>query len=214
MRSDERFLSLMVVLRIAFNAVLLADAARPSTRRLTEGSWVPTAILALALTLHASWMHAGVVGYMKRRAKVRAAAKQARAQAKADAAEAAALALSTAKAPALVASGARTPDESPLVTPYTPAEGERFFSNSAIEQMLPALSMPAMPNLPIPAIPTLSGLADALPQAKANLNQLRFEFKEAVHARLEEQRERLAQRGFLRRRAPYVGAEDDGDVSD
>lgn len=180
-RNDERFLSLMLVTRIIFNTALLGDALRPSSRRLMEGSWVPAIILGLALTLHASWMHGGVKGYLKRRSKARAAAKAAKEEAAAVAAE------KESRRPPHLELGGSTPDDSPLVTPYAaPAD---------------AFIIPGMGALP--AIPTLSSLTEALPQAKANLSALHSEFREAVHARLEEQRERLAKTGFLRRRAVY-----------
>jgi hypothetical protein len=192
-RSDERFLTLMLLTRILFNAWILADCARPSSRALTEGSWVPTLILGLAFTLHASWMHGGIKGYLRRRAKAAKAAKEA---------EAAAVAVPEQKTPllspmtpALEATTPSlnpvTPDESPLVTPHTPGQPSTMIRDN----FFPNISIPTMPNLPIPAIPTLSDMAAALPQAKANLNQLQFGFAEAVNRRWEEQREKLAARG-------------------
>lgn len=184
-RNDERFLSLMLATRIIFNTVLLIDTLRPSSRQIMEGSWIPAVILGLALTLHASWMRGGVVGYLKRRSKARTAAKAAKEAAAAAAAE------KEAKRPPHLELGGSTPEDSPLVTPYA-APADAF--------IIPGVG-------PLPAIPTLSSLTEALPQAKANLSALHSEFSAAVHARLEEQRERLALHGFLRRRAVY--AEDD-----
>lgn len=191
-RNDERFLSLMLITRIIFNSVLLIDALRPSSRALTEGSWVPATILGLALVLHASWMRGGVVGYLKRRSKARAAAKQLAAEK-----AAAEAAVERERRPPHLELGGATPEDSPLVTPYAAPADEGLFG------VIPGMGA-------LPAIPTLSSLTDALPQAKANLSALHSEFREAVHARLEEQRERLALHGFLRRRAVY----DDGDMSD
>lgn len=191
-RSDERFLSLMLVTRIVFNTVLLGDALRPSSRRVMQGSWVPAAVLALALTLHASWMRGGVVGYVKRRSKARAAARAAKAAE--EQAQAQAEKERDARRPPHLELGGATPEDSPLVTPYAAPADEGLFG----------INVPSMPGMPaLPAIPTLSSLSEALPQAKAGLSQLHSEFREAVHARLEEQRERLAQHGFLRRRAVY-----------
>lgn len=189
-RSDERFLTLMLITRIIFNSVLLVDALRPSSRKIMEGSWVPAIILGLALTLHVSWMRGGVVGYLKRRSKARAAAKAAAAEAKAATEEKEA---KEAKRPPHLELGGSTPEDSPLVTPYA-APADAF--------IIPGVG-------PLPAIPTLSSLTEALPQAKANLSALHSEFSAAVHARLEEQRERLAMHGFLRRRAVYAEDNDD-----
>lgn len=189
MRSDERFLSLMAVTRILFNLVLVFDCARPSSRRLMSaerGPWVPAAILSLAFVLHASWMHGGVKGYLKRRAKARRAAE---------------MVLDTPSTPALTALspdlGPLTPDESPLVTPHTPSQPAIYVRDG----LFPNITIPTMPNLPIPNIPKLSDMAAAIPQAKESLNSLNFGFKEAVKERWEEQRVRLAARGIrLRRR--------------
>lgn len=221
-RSDERFLTLMLLTRILFNAVLLADALRPSSRRFTEDSWVPSIILALALSLHASWMRGGVIGYLKRRAKAKAAAKAAAKSTKSTKATKAAEVNGQAEAEAELGGleggervngkerkpphldlGGTTPDDSPLVTPYAAPADEGLFSGMAI---------PGLPGIhALPAIPKLSSLTEALPQAKAGLSQLHLEFREAVHARLEEHRERLAQHGFLRRRNVYA---DGGEISE
>lgn len=211
MRSDERFLSLMMLTRIVFNAWILADCARPSSRALTEGSWVPTCILALAFTLHASWMHGGVTGYLRRRAK---AAKAAKAKVEADAIALDAGEKTPFLAPTTPALDATTPDlspvspdESPIVTPHTPSQPSTLIRDN----FFPNITIPTMPNLPIPAIPTLSDMAAALPQAKANLNQLQFGFAEAVNRRWEEQRGRLAARGeaLLRLRRRDAGDMDE-----
>lgn len=204
-RCDERFLSLMVLTRGLYNLVLVLDTARPSSRALMEGSFVPTVILSLALTLHTSWMYGGISGYLRRARKAKAAAKEE--------------ALKSEKAPAslklspldLVAAedGGPTPDESPLVTPYTPSQPSIMIP----QNLFPNITMPTMANLPIPNIPTLSGMANALPQAKVNLEQLQFGFKEAVRERLErweEQRDRLReQRDRLRRRAGWIDEPED-----
>ncbi|EJT46759.1 hypothetical protein A1Q1_04502 [Trichosporon asahii var. asahii CBS 2479] len=120
----------------------------------------------------------------------RAVAKAAAAEAKAAAEEKEA---KEAKRPPHLELGGSTPEDSPLVTPYA-APADAF--------IIPGVG-------PLPAIPTLSSLTEALPQAKANLSALHSEFSAAVHARLEEQRERLAMHGFLRRRAVYAEDNDD-----
>ncbi|KAL1411022.1 hypothetical protein Q8F55_001967 [Vanrija albida] len=168
LRSDERFLGLMVAFRIVLNLALLVDTLRPANRALMGYSLVPSVMLALALAMHASWLHGGITGYLKRRKRAaRVAAEKAAAEAAAE--EEAVL----------------TPDESPLVTPFTPSQPsvtirDGLFPNAAFA------------NLPIPHIPALKGLSEALPQAKASLSDLQFGIKEAV----KEGRERLR----LRRR--------------
>ena len=206
----------MLLTRIIFNIVLFIDCARPSSRALTDDSWVPTVMLGAALSLHCTWMHGGVKGYLKRRAKGRAVAAKTNPK-------------SSKKVPAPVAvdkprlkpiddgdldittpdMGTVTPDESPLVTPYTPSQPSLIIP----QHLFPNISMPTMANLPIPNIPTLSGMAAMLPEAKANLNHLHFglkEAKEAVRERWEEQRERLAAAGLrLRRRDTDLAIDDD-----
>jgi hypothetical protein len=79
-----------------------------------------------------------------------------------------------------------TPDDSPLVTPYTPSQTPFSLRDSYILNTLPNLSMPTMANLPtvsIPPIPSLSDLTSAFP--KQNIN---FGFKDAVKSRWEGQR--------------------------
>lgn len=173
----------MAITRILFNAVLVVDCARPSSRAITEDSWVPTSILTLAFVLHTSWMHGGVKGYLKRRRAVRAIKE-----------------VDMPSTPALTAAspdfGPLTPDESPLVTPHTPSQPTVFIRDG----LFPTITIPTMPNLPIPAIPKLSDLSAAIPQAKESLNSLNIGFKEAVRERWEEQRERLAARGLRLRR--------------
>ncbi|BEI89353.1 uncharacterized protein CcaverHIS019_0207150 [Cutaneotrichosporon cavernicola] len=215
LRSDERFLTLMMMTRIMFNAWLLADCARSSSRAVTEGSWVPIVVLALAFTLHTSWMHGGVSGYLRRRTKAAKTAKEAEAATIA-AAEKTPLLLPMTPAldPTTPSLNPVTPDESPLVTPRTPGLPATLIRDN----FFPNISIPTMPNLPIPAIPTLSDMAAALPQAKANLNQLQFGFADAVNRRWEEQREKLAaHRGalaargeaLLRRRRWDAGEDDE-----
>lgn len=199
MRHDERFLGLMLLTRIIFNLVLCVDTMRPSSRAIMDGSWVPTVMLGAALMLHASWMHGGVKGHLKRRAKAR---------------KAAAATVEEKQAPIELLPmtpdiGPLTPDESPLVTPYTPSQPSQFISRD----FFPNISMPTMANLPVMNIPSLSGMAAALPQAKANLNNLNFGFKEAMRERWEEQRERFAAAGLrLRRRDTDPGVIMDEDM--
>lgn len=184
----------MTLTRILLNVVLFVDSVRPATRAMT-GNWVPTVMLGSALALHSFWMYGGVTGYIRRRAK----AAKARATAKVE--KPVELDLST------PASGLATPDESPLVTPHTPGQPSLIIP----QHLFPNISIPTMANIPIPNIPTLSGMAAALPQAKANLEHLSFGLREAKEAMRErwheqremwtEQRERLAAAGLrLRRR--------------
>lgn len=203
-RSDERFLGLMVLTRILFNLVLVIDCARPASRAVLENSWVPTSILSLALILHSTWMHGGIKGYLKRRKNAAKAAEKERLVAK----------LAPLEVPTPEFGGV-TPEDSPLVTPYTPSQPSVMIP----AHLFPTITIPTMANLPIPAIPTLSGMAAALPQAKVNLEQIQFGFKEAVRERLErweEQRERFAAAGVarLRRRAGYADEDAIVDVLD
>jgi hypothetical protein len=200
-RNDERFLGLMLLTRILFNVVLFVDSLRPSSRRLMDDSWAPGIMLGAALTLHSLWMRDGVAGYLRRRSKAKAAKVAASAPAPVPVENQKQLAVADGE-PHLLAipdSGTRTPDESPLVTPYTPSQPSLIIP----QNLFPNISIPTMANLPIPNIPTLSGMAAALPQAKANLNNLHFglkEAKDAVFERWEEQRERLAAAGLRLRR--------------
>ncbi|GMK54036.1 hypothetical protein CspeluHIS016_0106220 [Cutaneotrichosporon spelunceum] len=216
-RSDERFLALMMTTRIMFNAWILVDFTRPTSRAITGGSLVPTVMLALALALHVSWMHGGVTGYLRRRTKVATDAKVAQQAADVVVASGEDTPFLVPATPALdpmtPSLSPTTPDESPLVTPRTPGQA----ATSIRDNFFPNIPIPTMPNLPIPAIPTLSDMAAALPQAKANLNQLQFGLTEAVNRRWEEQREKLAaHRGALAargeallRRRRWESGEDD-----
>lgn len=212
-RCDERFLVLMFLTRILLNAAMAADVLRPSTAALIAGAdesalvaWMPFAMLSAAFALHASWMYGGVHGYLKRRAKAARAAAADPAPVPKPKHKPAALEIPQRDfVPASPLSAAATPLDSPLVTPYTPSQP----SVTIRDNFFPNITMPTMPNLPIPAIPTLSGMAAALPQAKAQLNQLNLGLAEAVLERWEENRERL---GRLRRRRAPPGPEDDEPV--
>jgi hypothetical protein len=193
----------MLVARILFNMVLCVDSLRPASIALMDNSWIPATMLTAALSLHASWMYGGVKGYLRRQSRARAAAKAA----KAAAAEKLHIETETERvALESPADGLATPEESPLVTPYTPSQPSMYIP----QHLFPNISIPTMPNLPIPNIPTLSGMAAALPQAKANLDNLNFglrEAKEAIRERWEEQRERIsaARFGLRLRRANTDG---------
>lgn len=156
-RSDERFLGLMVAFRIILNFTLLVETLRPANRELMHYALVPSVMLALALAMHASWLHGGITGYLKRRK--RAAAKAAE--------EKAALAAREEEDGAV-----STDDESPLVTPFTPSQPAITIRDGIFQNA-------AFANLPIPNIPALKGLSEALPQAKASLSDLQFGIKEA-----------------------------------
>lgn len=200
MRNDLRFLSSFFLIRIAFHAYLLLDCLRPSSRAVTDGSWVPGVMLSLAFVLHVSWFRGGLQGHLKR---LRAAKKgvshktqdqdQIVGEPIVDAAIKLDPSVINSTLPSEIAEGATTshtspgtPDDSPLVTPYTPSQTPFSLRDSYILNTLPNLSMPTMANLPtvsIPPIPSLSDLTSSFP--KQNIN---FGFKDAVKSRWEGQR--------------------------
>ncbi|KAK4687042.1 hypothetical protein P7C73_g3077, partial [Tremellales sp. Uapishka_1] len=141
LRDDLLFLSLMFATRIAFHAFLLAHCALPSSRAITDGSWVPTAMLALAGVLHVGWFRGGVIGYLKRqRRSASKAAPKPTSELKEDS-----MAL-----PPLVDDDT---EESPIVTPYTPSQTPMSLRDTYFP--IPTISIPTMPNLPTVSIPSL-----------------------------------------------------------
>lgn len=198
-RHDLRFLASFFIFRIAFHAYLLGDCLRSSSRTVTDGSWVPSIMLALAGALHVLWFKGGVTGYLRRLGTSKA---------KADSAEeplggipdqnsvtTGQLALES------LDDSPGTPDDSPLMTPRTPSQTPYIFP------AIPSITIPSfstLSNLPIvsiPAIPSISGLS--LAEIRATLNKEgKFklkgtEFKEAVKGRWEGHRESFVERTGL-----------------
>ena len=199
-RNDFRFLSSFFGLRIVFHAVLLLDCVRPSSRAVTDGSYIPSLMLATAGALHALWFHGGVRGYLKRQ---RALTKGVATEKKTI--DEPVIDTAITADPTLwetlpsASSGEFTPEDSPLITPYTPSQTPMTLRDS---YLFPNISIPTMPNLPtvsIPAIPTLSDITAALPKSlnAEHLNfafpeNLNFGFKDAVKVRWDEQRGKFA----------------------
>lgn len=197
-RSDERFLSSFLLIRILFHAKLLVDCAKPASRRLMDGSWVPTVALTLALVLHVSWFQAGVRGYLTRHAKARSSASPSasrlysisryREEADDEALEDNVYEQDNELDP-------QTPDDSPLITPRTP--GTSPFPLGALSN----LSLPSIPTMQLP--PAFTTLASKLPRTAMNMQS---GFKNAVRDQWEGQRERfesgsmMSSLGRLRRR--------------
>ena len=206
LRNDLRFLSSFFFIRIAFHLVLFVDCLQPSARHTMDGAWTPLISLALAFAMHASWFHGGVVGYLKRAARAKAA--QSKDMATAVESEVDSVSVDrihhkgmneTNGVDGMYDSDPGTPDDSPLVTPHTP-------------RALPILSLPNLPNMPnmpnlsnltnLPAMPQLTNLAHmptvSIPSfsdltAAINAREQAFGFKEAVKNRWEEQRDRFAE---------------------
>jgi hypothetical protein len=156
-RNDLRFLSSFFFIRILYNAVLLIDCLRPSSRAIVGGSWVPAASLFLAGCLHVSWFQGGVAGYLKRQRKQNNMAKQDPVEVFQD--------LDTSE----IISPAGTPDDSPLVTPYTPSITPMSLRDSYLPTLaIPSLSLPALPSFPT--------------------TDRNFGFKDAVKSRWDERR--------------------------
>ena len=155
-RNDLRFLSSFFLIRILYNAVLLIDCLRPSSRAAVGGSWVPATSLFLAGCLHVSWFQGGVTGYIKRQKKQNTKVKE-------DPIE-----VLKESGPSEI-SPIGTPDDSPLVTPYTPSITPMSLRDSYLPTLaIPSLSLPALPSFPT--------------------TDRNFGFKEAVKSRWEERR--------------------------
>jgi hypothetical protein len=193
-RNDLRFLSSFFLVRIAFHAVLLIDSLRPSSRAITDGSWVPAILLGLAFILHASWFRGGLHGYLKRRRAPEKGSLEDSKSVNESCVDAAIRLDPTILANTLPSETVpATPEDSPLVTPYTPSQTPICLRDSYIFPNLPNITIPTMPNLPtvsIPNIPTLYDLTAAFPTQNIN-----FGFKDAVKSRWDEQRERLGAMG-------------------
>lgn len=201
-RHDLRFLASFFIFRIVFHAYLLGDCLRSSSRTVTDGSWVPSIMLALAGALHVMWFKGGVTGYLRRLG---------RSKAKADSAEEPCSTMDGIPDRSSITTGQlaleshpgspETPDDSPLMTPRTPSQTPFIFP------AIPSITIPSfstISNLPvvsIPAIPSISGLS--LAEIRATLNkegkfkQKGTEFKEAVKGRWEGHRESFVERTGL-----------------
>ncbi|KGB79683.1 hypothetical protein I307_03017 [Cryptococcus deuterogattii 99/473] len=201
-RHDLRFLASFFIFRIAFHAYLLGDCLHSSSRTVTDGSWVPSIMLALAGALHVMWFKGGVTGYLRRLG---------RSKAKMDSAEELCSTMGGIPDQRSITTGQLaleslddspgTPDDSPLMTPRTPSQTPFIFP------AIPSITIPSfstLSNLPIvsiPAIPSISGLS--LAEIRATLNREgKFklkgtEFKEAVKSRWEGHRESFVERTGL-----------------
>ena len=134
-RNDFRFLSSFFLIRIVYNAILLVDCLRPSSRAVIGGSWVPAASLFLAGCLHVSWFQGGVAGYLKRQKKQNDKIQE-----------------ETFESIEMLnpeSSPLGTPDDSPLVTPYTPCMTPMSLRDSYLPTLaIPSLSLSALPSFP------------------------------------------------------------------
>lgn len=217
------------MIRIAFHLVYLLDCLRPSSRAVTDGSYVPVGMLSLALVLHVSWFRGGLNGYIKRQKLSRKGRKIRSSEVTEEEEEMVELLndpiVDTAATfdptipsntlpstpPLLAARATADDDDSPLLTPFTPGTTPMTLRDSYLFTSLPtnlqSLTIPTFPTLPtvsIPSIPSLSDLTANLPLAARE-----FGFKEAVKNRWEEGRGRLGElrmagggaMGMLRRRA-------------
>jgi hypothetical protein len=154
-------------------------------------SWVPPIMLAVAGALHVMWFNGGVKGYLKRQRASRKAAKETKAiQQPTQASLTDVLPESIEPKPS---PNAITPQDSPLVTPYTPGTTPMTLRDSYLFpnlSNLPNVSIPTIPS--IPSIPTFADFTAALPKSLAPEN-MNFGFKDAVKNRWEEQRGRFEQ---------------------
>lgn len=219
-RNDVRFLSGFFVLRIAFHLALLIDSLRPSSLSVASYAVVPPVLVALALVLHVSWFHAGIIGHFKR-VKANNEKRRLSATEKAEMDEpimGAAVELdptvidsTLAQTPPL----GPTPDDTPLVTPYSGALAP--VTPSSMRDSF--ISLPNLgknfggmvPTLSIPTIPSLAEVSSRLDKAG---------FRDAVKHRWGEQRGKFGEMGKgmglkfgLRRRAGSDGSEDEALVS-
>jgi hypothetical protein len=168
-----------------YNAVLFIDCLRPSSRAVVGESWVPAASLFLAGCLHVSWFQGGVAGYLKRQSK--------QSKIKEEPVEV----LTNLNPPEISPAG--TPDESPLVTPYTPSITPMSLRDSYLPTLaIPSLSLPALPSFPT--------------------TDRNFGFKDAVKSRWEERRVVLGgvnlnlQQGAMNLRRRFGSAPNEEDV--
>ncbi len=193
-RNDFRFLTSFFLLRILFHGFVLIDCMRPSSRALTAESWTPTILIGIAGALHVSWFHGGVRGYIKRQRSLK---KGVKVEQKVDEPRVdAAVQLDPNVLDTLppTSPGEGTPEDSPLMTPYTPSQTPMTLRDS---YLFPNISMPTMPNLPtmsIPAIPSLSDITSAFPKS-LHTDMPNFGFRDAVKVRWDEQRGMFAGMG-------------------
>jgi hypothetical protein len=169
-RKDFRFLSSFFLIRILYNAVLLADCLRPSSRTVVGGSWVPAASLFMAGCLHVSWFHGGVLGYLKRK---QALTRSKTASAMDIVENRESVIAEVSDSPAITPD---TPEDSPLLTPRTPS----IIPLSLRDSYLPTLAIPnlSLSSIPIPSFPT---------------TERNFGFKDAVKSRWDERRVALGE---------------------
>ena len=160
-RNDFRFLTSFFLIRILYNAVLLIDCLRPSSRAVVGGSWVPAASLFMAGCLHVSWFRGGVLGYLKRR-KAHAHARS--------------------KTEVIGTQEGLIPDDSPNLTPDTPED------SPLVTPRTPSITPLSLRDsyLPTLAIPTIS--LSSLPLPSFSTTDRNFGFKDAVKSRWEERR--------------------------
>ena len=184
-RNDLRFLSTFFLARILFHAIRLVDTARPSNRAVMGDTWLPTNLLFLAGVLHVSWFRGGLSGYLKRQ---RAAEKGRMADKSFDEPildSAIQVDPSIASHIPSTTPALGTPEDSPLITPYTPSQTPMSLRDS---YLFPGISIPTLSDLPTVSIPTFSDITAALPKS-LNKENLNFGFRQAVKTRWEEQRE-------------------------
>lgn len=223
-RNDFRFLTSFFLIRILFHAVVFLDCARPSSRAVTDGSYLPAIMYALAGFLHVSWFRGGLNGYVKRQrvAKSAVADPTLHEPILDTAVEVDSTVLEG--LPSMVP-GAVTPDDFPIITPYTPSQTPMSLRDSYV---FPTIVMPTMPNLTamsIPAIPSISDITAAFPKS-LHSEHLSFGFKDVVKTRWDEQRGNFAgmgQRGRemalnlgglgMRRRGTAVSSDDGEEVA-
>lgn len=224
MRNDLRFLSTFFFVRILFHAVLLLNCIRASSRLATNDSWLPTILLTLAGILHVMWFRGGVKGYIRRQRASRnghASANTVKERVIDTAGEVHPMVNETVPT---TPKSQPTPEDSPIVTPYTPSQTPMSLRDS---YLFPTLSLPIMPNLSVMSIPTIPSLSDitaALPKS-LNADIPNFGFRDAVKIRWDEQRGKLADIGTrgrgmaihlggmsLRRRPIQAGADEEEEV--
>lgn len=184
----------MFLTRILFNTVLMLQCM---ANRALLGSDVPIYGLTGALLLHVGWFKGGLGGYLKRRRIVGARkagmtlpvieAKDADVSAMGTEGEAMDKAVETEQA------GPGTPDDSPLLTPYTPSQTPMTLRDS---YLFP--SIPSIPSIPALSLASISSMK-SIPAIPAFAFPSDLGFKEAVKGRWEEQRGRFEDLGISMR---------------
>ena len=218
-------MSSFLVIRIVYHIIILIDVLRPVSRHIMHDAYVPIILIALALGLHVSWFRGGLTGYLKRRQTKAKAKKSNEDKATIDHPTIADEAkidrpvlYPPSTSPQMIATTEPTPEDSPLVTPYTPSQTPMTLRDSYILNNIPTLTLPTQ------LIPSLSDITAALPKSVRDRQPINFGFRDAVKSRWEEQKGRFgpAGRGMgftlgglgLRRRNPGSAPrnEDDGSV--